>query len=169
MTETLQGDRTRIGTVNRKKREIRMSDCEWDAINAEADRLGLGVSESIRRRFAKPDEDTAGSLGNGIPDEVVLEALVDATHLHELFRRQYEGQGMGDLFDELLQEVRQRYSPAVHEELVPETMVREGLVAMIHLHLLFKLSHDRAGRLEGFVEMRDGIMARLRPGRRGRR
>lgn len=169
MRESLQGNQSRTGAVTRKKREIRMSDSEWGAINAEADRLGLGVSESIRRRFSQPDDDPSGSLGNGIPDEVVLEALVDAIHLHGLFERRYEELGMKGQFDELLDGVRKSHSPAVHEELVPELMVREGLVAIIHLHLLFRESHDRTGKLDEFERLWGEVKSRLRIGGSPRR
>ena len=150
----MHGSEGRSGRLARSSRKIGATESEWDTITAAAEREGVGISECIHNRFRRPGTEAPGDR---IPIELELEALVDIIHLHALFERQYGDEGKAEDFEGMRDQVRRRFSPAIYEALIPEDMKREGFVAMLHLHTLFRTMHDRSGKGALFEGMRDEV------------
>ena len=165
----MHGGPGRTGKRERKKRSLDATDTEWDRVRAEADREGVGISDCIHRRFRQTDpEDVKGN----IPGELEFEALVAIIHLHALHESLHAEGGKAEHFNDLRDRVKQRFAPGIYEELVTEEMRREGMLAALHLHELFRDNHDKVGDSARFeatlenVEQSLTFRGLLGPGRR---
>ena len=165
----MHGGPGRTGQRKRKKRSVDATDTEWDRVRAEADREGVGISDCIHRRFHQTgtEESTVG-----VPGELEFEALVAIIQLLALHESLHAEGGKSEHFDDLRDRVKQRFAPGIYEELVTDEMRREGLLAALHLHEMFRDNHDKVGDSARFeatlerVEQSLTFRGLLGPGRR---